>query len=545
MLDSFLTKLPVRYLEACCGALKMKKLKGFVFISMLLAAWTNAQAADIQVTSDKDLTIVSIEGELKFRDEEVFTERVLRLKEAVVVFDSIGGNLNAGIEIGKAIRLKGFSTLVLDDTICASACALAWLGGKTRWAAPRAKIAFHAAWMLRNGRKEETGQGNALVGAYLQLLGLPQEAILFITKASPDDAELLTFQSAEILGIAVKRFELPSEPKQTDAKPELPQRSVSTDPDAGYYDPNARTLNPVTTTLAQPAETKTAALPPVQTPTYAIRRPEDPLMDPQVLDLANLDAAAQVQRRLQERGFFYGLVDGVWGQRSRIALRDFKIRNGLGSDDRWDLRTQLAVFDDRYPAAPVAYTPANPEQDTRGLFMPFAPPKGATLHPLNPRDALKIQSRLSELNYYRKTGDGVWGMASRSALTDFKVANGLSADDVWDGIVEEKIEGPYAVPATETPFGEWVLPGTACGDPNNAKRLVVASKSIVAGTGTCELGITLQRSPDGWRGAGVCTRGAESASVRVQLQLLNGRLVDRSVIGTVPNEEPAVFTRCQ
>ncbi|WP_052954854.1 peptidoglycan-binding protein [Microvirga vignae] len=420
----------------------MKKLRGFIFISLLLIAWTNAQAAQIELIPSKDLALITVEGEFQYGDDDVFKQKVFLVKEAMVLFNSVGGNLIAGIEIGKAIRLKGFDTVVPDDMLCASACGLAWLGGKTRWAGPGGRIAFHAAWKLENGKKVETGPGNALVGAYLHSLGLSEDAIVYITSAPPDGAEMLSFRKAELLGMHVKRFEVPPEQRQLAAKPELPQRSVPADPEAGYYDPNARTLAPVTTNPAQLTETKTAALPPVQTPSYAIGRPEGPLMDPQVLELANLDAAAQVQRRLQERGFFHGLVDGVWGQRSRIALRDFKIRNGLGSDDRWDLRTQLAIFDDQYPAAPVAYVPVNPEQDVRGLFTPFAPPKGATLHPLNPRDALKIQSRLSELSYYRKTGDGVWGMASRSALTDFKVANGLSADDVWDGIVEEKIEGP-------------------------------------------------------------------------------------------------------
>jgi hypothetical protein len=110
----------------------MKGLRGSTIAGMILAACASAQAADIKVISEKELTIVSVAGELNFRDEDAFTDRVLRLKDAVVVFDSVGGNLVAGIKIGKASRLKGFSTLVLDDTLCASACALAWLGGKTR-----------------------------------------------------------------------------------------------------------------------------------------------------------------------------------------------------------------------------------------------------------------------------------------------------------------------------------------------------------------------------------------------------------------------------
>jgi hypothetical protein len=52
---------------------------------------------------------------------------------------------------------------------------------------------------FRNGKKQETGSGNALVGAYLNTLGLTDEAIVFITSAAPDDVEFLSFQKAETL----------------------------------------------------------------------------------------------------------------------------------------------------------------------------------------------------------------------------------------------------------------------------------------------------------------------------------------------------------
>ncbi len=208
------------------------------------------------------------------------------------------------------------------------------------------------------------------------------------------------------------------------------------------------------------------------------------------------------------------------------------------------MRAQLAVVDDRYRAAPANYVATVSETNVAGLYMPFAADRGASLHPLNPNDALTIQQRLAQLSYYRKFGDGVWGMASRLALTDFKVANGLAADDTWDGAVEEAIKAPAAIPASQTPFGEWVQPGTTCGDPNNQRRLVISSKSVTAGFSNCLLDPPLQRSRDGWRTVGTCTRGADTAIARVHLQLLNGRLVDRSVLGDVANEKPAVFSRC-
>ena len=42
------------------------------------------------------------------------------------------------------------------------------------------------------------------------------------------------------------------------------------------------------------------------------------------------------QNRLIELGFLAGPSDGVWGTKSRMALRAFKIANALAADDKWD-----------------------------------------------------------------------------------------------------------------------------------------------------------------------------------------------------------------
>ena len=54
-------------------------------------------------------TIVVV-GQLSLGDEKQFINAALNSENAIVVFQSPGGNLFAGIEIGKAVRLKGFST---------------------------------------------------------------------------------------------------------------------------------------------------------------------------------------------------------------------------------------------------------------------------------------------------------------------------------------------------------------------------------------------------------------------------------------------------
>src|SRR5690606_33687559 len=53
-----------------------------------------------------------------------------------VTFDSRGGNISSAMRIGRAIRASGVSTLQIRSNECASACALAFLGGVARNADP-------------------------------------------------------------------------------------------------------------------------------------------------------------------------------------------------------------------------------------------------------------------------------------------------------------------------------------------------------------------------------------------------------------------------
>jgi ATP-dependent protease ClpP protease subunit len=151
--------------------------------------------------------IVIVTGEFSPGDEAAFVREVISIRDALVVFSSPGGSLGAGLEIGKAIRLKNFATYVPADTFCASACGLAWLGGTQRLMSRKAKIGFHAAYNDTSGFARESGMANAMVGAYLNSLGLPSHAVAFMTMASPDSMAWLSPQDATALGLNVEVFD--------------------------------------------------------------------------------------------------------------------------------------------------------------------------------------------------------------------------------------------------------------------------------------------------------------------------------------------------
>ena len=175
-----------------------------VLVTAGLTAANFAHAATITVESrgDRQPALVSIDGELEFGDGDQFRSKTSFLSKAIVSFRSDRGSVVAGIQIGESIRLKGFTTSVAGNARCASACALAWLGGTKRFMSAESKIGFHAAY---NEAGKETGIGNALVGAYLNKIGLPYSAVVYITQAAPDSMTWLSFVDAEKRGIDVEQ----------------------------------------------------------------------------------------------------------------------------------------------------------------------------------------------------------------------------------------------------------------------------------------------------------------------------------------------------
>jgi hypothetical protein len=169
----------------------------------------SAEAATIEVRKASGggaTTIITIEGEIKPGDDRRFAAVADGKGDAVVMLNSPGGNVLAGIEMGRDIRRNGYTTLVADGFQCASACGLTWLGGRMRLMAPGETVGFHAAFLADDPKHGADSVGNAVVGAYLNELGLAIPAIAYITEAQPDDIQWLTFDDAKRVGIDVERF---------------------------------------------------------------------------------------------------------------------------------------------------------------------------------------------------------------------------------------------------------------------------------------------------------------------------------------------------
>jgi hypothetical protein len=196
-----------RYLRTHCLARDFLASCVLVVGFAFLISSSTAGAAEfaVNVRPVPGISTINLTGEILKGDDIKFRDTLLHARVppllAIVIMESKGGDLEAGLNIGREISARSYSTVVKAGEICASACALAWLAGDWRYMAPGAKIGFHAAYSEEGNILVEKGAANALVGAYLGNLKLSKEAIVYITQAPPREIRWLSVEEAMRVGI--------------------------------------------------------------------------------------------------------------------------------------------------------------------------------------------------------------------------------------------------------------------------------------------------------------------------------------------------------
>src|SRR4051812_33658998 len=100
-------------------------------------------AANIAHTKIDGFDLITITGEIQPGDDAKFRQLSVTYNKAVVALDSRGGSLLPALEIGKIIRINEHATVVPEDAVCTSACALIWVAGSTKYLSPGGRVGFH------------------------------------------------------------------------------------------------------------------------------------------------------------------------------------------------------------------------------------------------------------------------------------------------------------------------------------------------------------------------------------------------------------------
>lgn len=120
----------------------------------------------------------------------------------VVHMNSSGGSLFYGLRMGEVLRYHKVETLILHGQVCASACAIAFLGGVHRTIIGDGRLLFHAPYIYEDDgiRCAEADQVGELKDYFAAVLGADVGQVVY-TKAM----ELCSEDDGWIIGSAEAR----------------------------------------------------------------------------------------------------------------------------------------------------------------------------------------------------------------------------------------------------------------------------------------------------------------------------------------------------
>ena len=186
-----------------------RKICSAIFVSLAFVAVAAASPAD----SDPPMSFKSLgfmsgvlaEGDITADTPKVF-EKFLQSDATVmrvVHFNSGGGDLGAGLDLGRAIRRAGWSTGIASKGAfgnatepgeCDSACTFAFLGGVTRSIVPGSKYGVHRFW--KDDGKIDDQDVQVIAGelvAYIHEMGVSADMYTLMTQAGKGDAQFVQY----------------------------------------------------------------------------------------------------------------------------------------------------------------------------------------------------------------------------------------------------------------------------------------------------------------------------------------------------------------
>ena len=168
------------------------------WVALLAAALSwNAPAASVHAVGQSHGCLIDIEGEIDRR-----TPRLLdgALKAAagtdcVIRLNSSGGDVEAAIDTGRLIRRHGARTTVPEQSRCASACVMLFVGGVSRDTS--GAIGLHRPYSTRPARSEAEAHYayrdiNGRVRQHLDDMNIPERLMHVMNSTPPGRIHWLT-----------------------------------------------------------------------------------------------------------------------------------------------------------------------------------------------------------------------------------------------------------------------------------------------------------------------------------------------------------------
>ncbi len=219
-------------------------------VAIFLLCISNAKAMTYEFfEGQKGERILVIAGKFDSQDTLLKFQSALNLHHPTIIsFDSPGGSVVTAMKYGREIRLRGLKTAQIRRLECASACALAFVGGAIRAAEPGSIGVHQTSFSSDADFSSEVAVATvqlltAQIIAYLSEMGVSADLLKIALATEPQDMRYLT--GAEMDEFAV-----------TSPSPLFVEKSVEDHKITPKKQPEVQTE----TRLVQPRPAKTADL---------------------------------------------------------------------------------------------------------------------------------------------------------------------------------------------------------------------------------------------------------------------------------------------
>ncbi len=153
-----------------------------------------------QQSAPEGPTALLVSGMIGPGSYDEFRAAILRANPELVVLDGPGGILGEALMIAEEVRRRQLNTLVASNRTCASACALVFLSGRTKYLAAGAAVGLHSA-SFADGRADP--EATRLMADYLRELGVPNSTLRRMARTAPNQIRWLTKAEQQAMGIRV------------------------------------------------------------------------------------------------------------------------------------------------------------------------------------------------------------------------------------------------------------------------------------------------------------------------------------------------------
>ncbi len=171
----------------------------------------------IHENNSKSLNAIKGVGSIEFDDDKKldrYISTLIHKKHTAIYLDSLGGSLYGGMRLGRYFKEHNIKTVIQGYKVCASACALAFLGGRdyrgNKWmsSTTTSKLGFHS-FSYEHTKYEDMDYIQKVVSDILKYgQDVNADMNIFIKLFSTSSKDMYWFTTQEELNLNIKVWDI-------------------------------------------------------------------------------------------------------------------------------------------------------------------------------------------------------------------------------------------------------------------------------------------------------------------------------------------------